>query len=97
MEEKSIVKIYNGVITNQLFQIDISRCHPKYKPPGFNKYTNTVVVKSGSSSLYIKIPENVEFSKINFHSSAWKLLDFCTMKFTEKIPINAKRKNWRQK
>ena len=84
MEEKSILKIYNGVIINQLFQIDISRYHPKHEPPGYKKITNTVVVKSGSSRLHIAIPKNKEVSKINFHASVWKLLDFLTIKFTEK-------------
>ena len=32
MEEKSIVKIYNGVIVNDLCRIDISQCHPNKIP-----------------------------------------------------------------
>lgn len=97
MEEKSIVKIYNGVIINQLFHIDISRCHPKHEPQGYKKITNTVVVKSGSSKLYIMLPKNKEVSKINFHASAWKLLDFLTIKFTEKNSHRCPKENLKTK
>ena len=35
-------------------------------------------------TLYIKLPQNKDFSKVEFHASVWKLLDFLIIKFTEK-------------
>ena len=83
MEEKSIVKIYNGVIVNDLSRIDISRYHPKNEPKELNK-ANTIIIKTANLTLYIKLPQNKDFSKMEFHASVWKLLDFLMIKFTEK-------------
>lgn len=92
METKSsTVKIYNGAIINRIFQIDITKYHPKNNPSDDNpsennpqklkKISNTIVIKCEDTTLYIKFPRQTE--KIVFHTSVWKLLDFLAIEFTK--------------
>lgn len=72
--EKKIERLYNGMILNNVFQLNFSKDKPE-----IDFFTGEAVFKIETTTVYI---EQYDETKV-IHQSIWKLLDFLTIEFTK--------------
>lgn len=72
--EKRIERLYNGMILNNVFQLNFSKDKPE-----MDFFTGEAVFKIETTTVYI---EQYDETKV-IHQSIWKLLDFLTIEFTK--------------